>query len=58
MLVSTIVVVTVAGRIFQVGLLYQGKAPKITELIGWVMKNPMIGSTAGVATEGRSDASQ
>ena len=58
MLISTIVVVTVAGRIFQVGLLYQGKAPKITELIGWVVKNPMIGSTAGGPTQQRPDSSQ
>lgn len=46
LLISTLVIVTIAGRIFQVGLLYQGKAPKVTEIIGWIVKNPMIGSSS------------
>lgn len=35
LLVATILVVILAGRIFRVGMLWQGKVPKLTELLSW-----------------------
>lgn len=37
LLLATAFVVYVAGRIFRVGLLWQGKTPKITEMLGWAL---------------------
>lgn len=37
LLLSTGGVVYVAGRIFRVGLLWQGKTPKMTEMLGWAL---------------------
>ena len=35
LLVATILVVILAGRIFRVGMLWQGKVPKLSELLSW-----------------------
>ncbi|MFN9367035.1 MAG: ABC transporter permease [Planctomycetota bacterium] len=35
LLIATILVVILAGRIFRVGMLWQGKVPKLTELLSW-----------------------
>jgi ABC-2 type transport system permease protein len=37
-LAATLLFVWVAGRIFRVGMLMQGKPPKITEIAGWVLR--------------------
>jgi ABC-2 type transport system permease protein len=37
-LVTTVICVWAAGRIFRVGLLLQGKPPKITEMARWVLR--------------------
>jgi ABC-type Na+ efflux pump permease subunit len=37
LLVSTALVVVVAGRIFRVGMLWQGKVPRLTELLRWAL---------------------
>ena len=34
-LVATTIIVVLAGRIFRVGILWQGKTPKITEIMKW-----------------------
>lgn len=44
MLVGTAAVVLAASRIFQVGILWQGKTPKISEVIKWLLRNPLAGS--------------
>ena len=44
MLVATFLVVAAAARIFQVGILWQGKTPKIGEVVKWLFRNPLIGS--------------
>lgn len=35
LLVATVLVVILAGRIFRVGMLWQGKIPKLSELLSW-----------------------
>jgi ABC-2 type transport system permease protein len=37
-IVTTVICVWAAGRIFRVGLLIQGKPPKITEIVKWVVR--------------------
>lgn len=44
MLIGTAAIVLAASRIFQVGILWQGKTPKITEVLKWLFRNPMVGS--------------
>ncbi len=36
-LVATVIIVILAGRIFRVGILWQGKTPKLTEILKWAL---------------------
>ena len=38
LILTTLLCVVVAGRIFRVGLLWQGKTPKLNELLTWALK--------------------
>ncbi|MEZ6094715.1 MAG: ABC transporter permease [Pirellulaceae bacterium] len=38
LILATLVIITIAGRIFRVGILWQGKVPKLNELIRWGLK--------------------
>lgn len=37
LILSTLVIVVIASRIFRVGILWQGKTPKISEILKWVV---------------------
>ena len=43
LVVATICCVIAAARIFQIGILWQGKTPKVTQLIRWVLVDPTKG---------------
>ena len=36
-LLSTVIIVILAGRIFRVGILWQGKTPKVSEIMKWAI---------------------
>ena len=40
LIVCTFIGVTAASRIYRVAILYQGKTPKFSEMISWVIKDP------------------
>ena len=44
MLLGTFLVVTAAARIFQIGILWQGRSPSLGEVIRWLMNNPNTGA--------------
>lgn len=44
MILATIMVIFAAGRIFQIGILWQGKTPKLSEMLKWLITNPLVGS--------------
>jgi ABC-type Na+ efflux pump permease subunit len=37
MIISTLVIVVIASRIFRVGILWQGKTPKLSEILKWAV---------------------
>lgn len=39
MIISTLIVVHIASRIFRIGILWQGKTPSIQEMLGWAFSN-------------------
>lgn len=41
LLAGTYVGVTAASRIYRVGILWQGRSPKLSELLRWLVKNPI-----------------
>ena len=40
---GTAIGVTAAARIYRIGILWQGKTPKVTELLTWLIRNPTSG---------------
>lgn len=42
MVAGTVFGVIAASRIYRVGILWQGKAPKLTEMIGWIIRDPEV----------------
>ena len=40
MLLSTALILTCASRIYRAGILWQGKSPKLLDMIAWVVRNP------------------
>lgn len=40
LIAATALGVIAAARIYRIGILWQGKTPKITELLGWLFRNP------------------
>ncbi len=46
LLLGTAVGVIAASRIYRIGILWQGKTPKITELLGWLLRDPEVARKA------------
>ncbi|MBC7966890.1 MAG: ABC transporter permease [Fuerstia sp.] len=40
LILATVVGVTAAAKIYRIGILWQGKTPKLTELLMWLIRNP------------------